>query len=65
MKNIYHFFDIEWDTDGVSSKKLKLPLTVDMEINDSEFNPELEGADKLSDKFGFCVLSFKYKLGRA
>jgi len=62
MKKIYRFFGIKWDTDGVPAKQLNLPASVDMEINDPDFDPELEGADKLSDKFGFCVFGFEYKL---
>ena len=62
MKKIYKFYNIKWDTDGVSATKLNLPSSVEMEINDVDFNPETEGADKLSDKFGYCVFGFEYKL---
>lgn len=51
------FFNIEWDTDG--RKVSKLPREVELEV-DSEFDPELEGADLLSDKFGYCVFGFDF-----
>lgn len=62
MKKIkYHFTNIKWDTDGRSSKKLKLPRHFIFETTDLEFDPENEGADILSDKFGYCVFSFEFK----
>lgn len=54
------FFDIVWDTDGVSSKKLGLPEKAELTVAD-DFHVEMDGADALSDKFGFCVHSFNYE----
>lgn len=52
-----HFFDIKWDTDG---EKVQLPSEVVMMINDEEMDISIEGADLLSDKFGWCVNSFRF-----
>ncbi len=59
MKKI-RFSNIVWDTDGENPHSLKLPICVEMEIDDPDFDPEMEGADKLSDKYGYCVESFNF-----
>jgi hypothetical protein len=50
------FYEIDWDTDGeeVSSLPKSVELVVDEGVDIS-----LEGADVLSDKFGWCVNSFQ------
>ena len=58
MKFLFH--NIKWDTDDIPPKKLNLPSSVTITIDASDFNPSLEGADKLSDMFGFCVFSFNF-----
>ena len=56
MKKI-NFYNIDWDTDG---EEIDLPtdviLTVDVDVEIS-----LEGADLLSDEYGFCVNSFNFQ----
>lgn len=59
MKKI-RFFAIKWDTDGSCPRKLGLPTSIDFDV-DNDFEPEMEGADLLSDKYGFCVHSFQFK----
>lgn len=53
----YIITQIKWDTDG---KKIKLPKTLNIEV-DNDFYIEFDGADLLSDKYGFCVIDFKYR----
>ena len=52
-----NFYNIDWDTDG---EEIDLPtdviLTVDVDVKVS-----LEGADLLSDEYGFCVNSFSFQ----
>lgn len=50
------FKNIVWDTDGA---QVNLPTEATFEMKSSA-NVDLEGADALSAKFGFCVLSFDY-----
>lgn len=45
---------VNWDTDGRSAKELGLPEVVDMPTLSEE-----NIADYLSDKYGYCVNSFK------
>lgn len=45
---------VNWDTDGRSVKELGLPEVVDMPTLSEE-----NIADYLSDKYGYCVESFK------
>ena len=55
---------IKWDTDGVSARKLGLPKNVTIELTFAEYadiqcgDPDIV-ADKLSDKYGYCVLSYE------
>lgn len=55
------FTNIDWDTDG---KKVKsLPKEVEAKIDFSEgFSVEMEGADYLSDKYGYCIFGFNFKV---
>lgn len=57
----FRFYHIQWDTDGVPPKKLNLPHEFEYETNDPEFDVENEGADVLSDEFGYCVKSFEFE----
>lgn len=52
------FNNIIWDTDG---ECVDLPSTVTLDV-DSDIDVSLEGADVLSDKYGFCVLEFTFEV---
>ena len=56
---IVTFTKIVWDTEGAD---VDLPKEVEMKLDDTHTDIELEGADLLSDKFGWCVESFKFKI---
>jgi hypothetical protein len=56
------FFNIDWDTDGVRPKSCGLPSEITIDVP-SDCNVEYEGADILSDKFGFCVFGFEFERG--
>ncbi len=58
MRRNVRFFNIQWDTDGQSAN---LPTEVTLEISDSDTDIATEGADILSDKYGWCVESFQFK----
>ena len=60
MNKTITFSKIVWDTDGQPIGDL--PKIATLPITDPEFDAENEGADMLSDKFGFCVKSFEYKI---
>lgn len=49
-------FDIVWDTDG---EQVDLPTIVSLEVSD-DTDLEIEIADILSDKYGWCVRSVDY-----
>lgn len=51
------FTNITWDTDGHVVKSL--PKTVELNI-DVDLDVNLEGADILSDKYGYCLQSFNF-----
>ena len=55
------FYDINWDTDG---EQVRLPKAVRVPKIDFEadFDFSLEGADYLSDKYGFCIHDFSFKV---
>jgi hypothetical protein len=53
----YELFNISWDTDG---ERVKLPKKEVVEV-ESDVDISLEGADILSDKYGWCVNGFKIK----
>lgn len=58
------FTNIEWDTGDDSTyapSSIDLPTTVEREIAD-DVDLDNEGADVLSDEFGYCVFSFDYIL---
>lgn len=64
MKKL-RLFNISWDTsscdpDDLNDKPLDLPNSVIRQVS-PDFNPELQGADLLSDEFGFCVNSFNFE----
>ena len=52
------FHNIRWSVDCPSELE-GLPDSVEMEF-DSSFNPEMDGADALSDVYGFCVEGFNF-----
>lgn len=54
----YLLYNIKYDTDGTI--KLKLPTKFSFTV-DSNFNIAEEGANLISNKTGWCVLSFKFK----
>jgi len=55
------FMDIKWDTDGHSPKDLGLPEEVILPVGD-EVDLDTEGADVLSDEYGWCVFSFDWEM---
>jgi hypothetical protein len=57
------FFNIQWDTTDAEhpvGQVVDLPTDVVLDVDD-DLDPEYEGADVLSDKFGWCVTSFDYE----
>lgn len=60
MKKQVSFTNIDWDTDGDGAD---LPSEVVLEVSfDDETDLDSQGADILSDKYGFCVLSFDFEV---
>lgn len=53
---VFKLSKIKWDTDGV---KVKLPKTVILVACSKDFDVFTEGADSLSDRYGYCVFTFK------
>ena len=55
------FHNIQWDTSGDDSEQVDvgLPTEVTLEVDD-DLDVSTEGADVLSDKYGFCVFGFDY-----
>lgn len=57
------FFNINWDTEdeGVNSNiSALLPSEVTLDVDD-DLDIAYEGADVLSDKFGWCVFGFDFE----
>ena len=53
------FEDIQWDCPIEVACTMELPTEVTLEVEvDEDFDVNLEGADVLSDKYGWCVQSF-------
>lgn len=52
------FSEIKWDTDG---EKVDLPSEVILDVENG-LDVENEGADVLSDKYGWCVESFDFEV---
>lgn len=48
------FTNIQWDTDGETTN---LPAEVTLDVK-NDIDETIEGADVLSDQFGYCVVSF-------
>lgn len=57
MKKV-KFSNIQWDTDG---QEVDLPTEVTLEVDD-DLDIAYEGADVLSDKYGWCVFGFDYEI---
>ena len=55
----YKLYDINWDVDNKKDLKT-LPKQHIIKV-DENFSVEYDGADILSDTFGFCVNGFKFK----
>lgn len=51
------FSNIKWDTEG--QEVPTLPDATELEV-DSDTDVDVDGADALSDKFGYCVQSFDW-----
>ena len=51
------FYAIEWDTDG---EEVDLPSEVTLEV-DADLDLDVDGADVLSDKYGWCVNGFMWE----
>jgi hypothetical protein len=58
MKKKIVFSSIKWDTD--SRNVSLLPNNVELEVG-IDLDVDLEGADALSDKYGYCVKSFSWE----
>ena len=56
MKTI-KFSKIVWDTDD---EVVDLPSEVTLQV-DEDLSVEYDGADVLSDKYGWCVFSFSFE----
>jgi len=57
------FYNIKWDTtddDHPDGQDVDLPDDVTLEV-DGDVDLDTEGADVLSDKYGWCVFSFDYE----
>lgn len=52
-----NFYNIDWDTDG---EETDLPTDVILTVGEG-IEVSLEGADLLSDEYGFCVNSFNFQ----
>jgi hypothetical protein len=57
MKKQIKFFNIQWDTDGADAD---LPESVILEVSD-EIDLADEGADLLTNEYGFCVAGFNFE----
>lgn len=57
---IIFFYNIQWDTDGVSPERLGLPLKIRLEVP-FDCDVSYDGADILSDKYGYCVHGFDFR----
>lgn len=56
------FYDINWDTDPLDdAQEDSLPKETTLDVDD-DVDLELDGADVLSDKYGFCVFGFNYEV---
>jgi len=51
------FFNIVWDSDNADAK---LPTETILEVP-ADCDVEMEGADILSDQFGYCVHGFDFE----
>jgi hypothetical protein len=64
---VVRFTDIDWDMTDEESEALVeeygngLPTIVSLEVDD-DVELDTEGADVLSDKYGWCVNSFNYEI---
>lgn len=54
----YKLFDISWDTDGLDIEYLPSEVNVDVE---DDCDIAYEGADILSDQYGWCVNCFNWE----
>lgn len=61
------FYNIQWDTtddndegESPSAADLGLPEEVTLDVDD-DLCLETEGADVLSDRYGFCVFGFNFE----
>ncbi len=52
------FFNIEWDTEG---EQVDLPNEVVRTVED-DLDVAMDGADALSDEFGWCIRSFEFEI---
>lgn len=62
LKRKVRFYHIVWDTSSaVDGECVDLPTDVILEVN-SDTDLSLEGANVLSDKYGWCVWSFDFSI---
>lgn len=60
------FFDIDWDLDDLTTREKKevlsfLPTLPIINVDD-DVDINEEGADILSDHYGYCVYNFDYEI---
>lgn len=53
----YRAYNINWDTDG---EDVELPDEVMFEMDDDE-DPSIDGANVISDMYGWCINHFLYE----
>lgn len=63
----YRVFNIDYDLSDLSKKEKReviaqLSEELTFEIDDPEFDPECDLADKISDQTGWCVNSFDFAI---
>ena len=57
---IVRLFNICWDTDGEDPAELGLPKDC-IAIVDDDWDPAIDAADLLSDRYDFCVKNCSFK----
>ena len=56
----YRIYNILWDCDGENPKQFDLPLDFVVDVDD-DLNMEHDGANIISDYFGFCIHGFDFQ----
>ena len=65
-KITYVLYDIVYDLEDLDNEdkdlESTLPKELEFDISDGDSNVQYEGADWISDKVGFFVVSFQYRI---